>query len=1100
MVGRMEPTAVGVRLTSTVVAPLVRRLFRSDGPGAGLVGRPVRMAALVSFRGERRELGEGELRKLAETLVRRALPGGGRDGNGVRGGREAAVGDGEAGAVADALARSLAALGDLDLDDVQAVQLGPEALARRLRQTATRSGGAPARELSADAAYFHDALLDTACLHILHFFSQRSTFVARTLVEQSRRQAEQIARLDALIARTPLPAARDAAFERDYFTYTAKKHGKLTIYGADLADSPAEWPLDVAYLRLEAAPEHRPEHRPGAAPTAPDPYDAGYDPADAALLPEPAIPADQALATHERVLLRGAAGSGKTTLVQWLALSATRAGTAAEHGMDYLAGRVPFVLPLRTLTRHGERLPAPRDFLAATGSPLAGAQPDGWEHRVLAAGRGLLLVDGIDEVPRAERDRARRWLSDLVDAFPGNRWLVTSRPSAVGENWLAADGFTELTLAPMRPADLAGFIARWHAAVRTAGRTGAPAADDAQLTAYEQQLTAAVRHTSDLGRLATNPLMCGLMCALNRARRGHLPRGRKELYEAALSMLLTRRDRERDMAVPDLREEPQLQVLQRLAYWLIRNGRTELDRARAESIVAAALPAVPEVAALGDAGAVLEHFRDRSGLLREPGPGAVDFVHRTFQDYLGARAAVEEGDVGVLAAHAADDQWEDVIRMAVAQARPREREEILRELLAAARAREGVEGVRIRLLATACLDHAAELAPAVREAVERETAALIPPTTTLEARALGAAGPLVLDLLPGPEDVPDEIAQKTTVAASYVESDRAVAFLARYASHPSLAVRRQLAWAWHRFDTAQYADEVIARLDPDLLFFTVTSDAELRALRRLGSRPMVEVRGPLEPSCLREELSVSPLTELIIRGQPGLTDLDFLREQHELRYLRLTECDGLSNASALAGLPLRTLILDRVPGLADGVPELLASLPRLRHLSLSPFRRRPLDLAALPELPELTTLNLLTGHTSDLRPLARHANLMYLYLGWRHERSADDWPALAALRQLKGLRCRPDLLGVAPADAALPGVTFLGVVDDRPPGSTLDLSRFPRLFPQLDHLVLDLPLDGFRDLSPLAGLGSLHEVSLQPHMRNLHVGLPPHVEVTYLTD
>ncbi|WP_181790981.1 NACHT domain-containing protein, partial [Streptomyces phytophilus] len=567
---------------------------------------------------------------------------------------------------------------------------------------AAARGGAPVRELSADAAYFHDALLDTACLHILHFFSQRSTFVARTLVEQSRRQADQIARLDALIARNPLPAARDAAFERAYFAYVAKKHGKLTIYGVDLADSPAKWPLDVAYLRLEAAAEHHP-----AAPShEPLPYAdlgglAGSDP-----LPDPVLPADQALATYERVLLRGAAGSGKTTLVQWLALSATRADTGAEHTMDYLAGRVPFVLPLRTLTRHGQRLPAPRDFLPATGSPLAGAQPDGWEHRVLSARRGLLLVDGIDEVPRAERDRTRRWLSDLIDAYPGNRWLVTSRPSAVGEDWLAAEGFSELTLAPMRPADLARFIARWHAAVRT----GDPAADDAQLAAYEAQLTAAVRHTSDLGRLATNPLMCGLMCALNRARRGHLPRGRKELYEAALSMLLTRRDRERDMAVPDLRDEPQLQVLQRLAYWLIRNGRTELDRARAESIVAAALPAVPEVAALGDATAVLEHFRDRSGLLREPGPGAVDFVHRTFQDYLGARAAVEDGDIGVLAAHAADDQWEDVIRMAVAQGRPREREEILRELLAAAEAREGVEGVRIRLLAAACLEHAAELA------------------------------------------------------------------------------------------------------------------------------------------------------------------------------------------------------------------------------------------------------------------------------------------------------------------------------------------------------------------------------------------------------
>lgn len=160
--------------------------------------------------------------------------------------------------------------------------------------------------------------------------------------------------------------------------------------------------------------------------------------------------------------------------------------------------------------------------------------------------------------------------------------------------------------------------------------------------------SAAVRTKPDLGRLATNPLMCGLICALHRDRRGYLPHGRKDLYEAALSMLLSRRDRERDMAGPDLREEPQLDLLQRLAYWLIKNGRTEMDRSRAEDIIARALPSVPEAAALGEARVVFAHFLQRSGLLREPTPGTVDFVHRTFQDFLGARAAVEEGDFGLL--------------------------------------------------------------------------------------------------------------------------------------------------------------------------------------------------------------------------------------------------------------------------------------------------------------------------------------------------------------------------------------------------------------------------------------------------------------------
>ncbi|WP_369272653.1 hypothetical protein AB5J55_24095 [Streptomyces sp. R11] len=56
----MDPTVVGSRLASGLVAPLVKRLFVREGPGAGLVGKPVRLPALVSFRSEKRRLGERE--------------------------------------------------------------------------------------------------------------------------------------------------------------------------------------------------------------------------------------------------------------------------------------------------------------------------------------------------------------------------------------------------------------------------------------------------------------------------------------------------------------------------------------------------------------------------------------------------------------------------------------------------------------------------------------------------------------------------------------------------------------------------------------------------------------------------------------------------------------------------------------------------------------------------------------------------------------------------------------------------------------------------------------------------------------------------------
>lgn len=1020
---RMDPAVIGARLASGVAAPLIKKLFVREGPGAGLVDRPVRLSGLVSFKGEKRTLTEKDLTKLAGELVHQAL----RTG-------ERAIAADERQAVVDALSRTLHALGDLTLSDVEAVELGHGALARRLRVAADT----PDRDLSSDAAYFYDRLLDTTCLHILHFFTQRSTFVAATLVAQSRRQAELIARVDELIARNPLPGAEDVAFEQRYLAYVAKKHGKLTIFGIDLSNSPGRWPLDAAYMSLEAT------GRLAEPPSAPEEVTAEQWPDQMIPSPPKPRPADQALADHNRVLLRGEAGSGKTTLVQWLAVSA--AGRSPEARMTYLYDRVPYVLPLRALTLHGERLPAPADFLTAVGCPLAGTQPKGWESRVLAAGRALVLVDGIDEIPDTERSRTRDWLSDLIDAYPGNRWLVTSRPSAVREDWLAEQEFTELTLSPMNQSEVGAFIHRWHGAART----GVPEEDE-PLIAYENQLLEAVGAKPDLGRLATNPLMCGLICALHRDRRGFLPMGRKDLYSAALSMLLSRRDRERHMDVPELREEPQLQLLQRLAYWLIRNGRTVMDRSRAESIIADALPAVPEVAALGDAKAVHAHFLHRSGLLREPAPGAVDFIHRTFQDFLGARAAVDEGDFGVLAQHAADDQWEDVIRMAVAQARPRERVEIFRDLIARGdTSPDDRTRNRVHLLAAACLEHAAELAPEVRGEVERRMAELVPPRSVRDARELGAVGAMVLDLLPGPAGLSDEDAKHVAITATHVPSDAAIPFLARFARNPTFDVRRQLMWAWSRYDCRAYAEQVIAHLDDGEIHFTVRNDEQVAELLRLGIRPQqLDIRETVSPVAASRLLVATPPTYLLLGISPARLTDEALGALSRVTALRLWEISEPYRLSSLpAEMPLRSL------GIFE--TELVEDLPRIDRWS-------ELDWVIFGD---------------DTAPS-----------------SAAHWEALTRLPRLTQLTLPSGALASAPVGLTLPDVTvlILNVDDDWHAAS----SHLGRLLPGLTHLNLSLLLrQEPLDVTSLPALLPALTYVRAPELRTLGIAtLPSHIEV-----
>ncbi|MEU7639182.1 NACHT domain-containing protein [Streptomyces sp. NPDC039016] len=1061
----MDPSALGARLASGVVAPLVKKLFVQEGPGAGLVDAPVRLSALVSFKGERRTLTDKELRKLAAELVRRAVrsaaPG------------ERPVPEDEETAVADALAATLAGLGTLDMDDVQAVALGPTALAERLTAAVPHA----VRGLSQDATLLHQTLVDTACLHVVHFFSQRSTFVARTLVQQSRSLDALIARVDEFVERHPSPLTGDVTFERTYLSHLARKHGRLTIYGIDLHNSPDRWPLDAAYMSLQATGPSRAE----------SPFEE--------LPPRAPVPADQALTGRDRVLLRGVAGSGKSTLVQWLAVSCTK--PLGETGLPHLYGRVPFVLPLRTLTRTGAALPTPDRFLAAVACPVSGAQPDGWAHRVLTSGRALLLVDGLDEIPAPEREATRRWLRDLLDAFPGNLWLVTTRPSAVRDDWLTPDGFDELTLSSMSRAEVATFLARWHRAARH------DADDPALLDSYEQSLLASVRTKPDLGRLATNPLMCGLICALHRDRRGYLPHGRKELYDAALGMLLSRRDRERDMRGPDgveLADEPQIQLLQRLAYWLIRNGRTELDRDRAERLVADALPAVPVAASQGDAPTVFRHLLHRSGLLREPAPGTVDFVHRTFQDYLGAKAAVEEGDFGLLVQHAADSQWEDVIRMAVAHARPRERAEFLRELIAKGDGiKEPGARLRVHVLAMACLEHATELDPGVREEVNVRVREILPPRTHGESTLLAQVGPIVLELLPGPDGLENDEAQEVVATAAAIGSDAALECIKLFRSHPDFNVRNRLGTHWSAFEASRYAEEIIQHIGTDVTV-TVSSTTELRALKALGGRPRTTVNGSFPAQELRDGLHLAQLTHLTLTNNPEISDLAFLRDFPALKSLFLRDCPSVESL-----VPLRDLRLDSL-GISGDVsvvrtPRGLDGLTHLHSLSLL-VPPPPEGLNAFPLHAPLRFLTLGQRIRPDFARLAswplRNLQLQRL----TNEFTEEKWRTLASLPDLKffsfGLAEGETALRIAP-DQELPQVETLSLLNmGRRPAAEFGALLRTALpaFPGVRKLQLYGLIGGQVDLSPIAALPALRDLDLSYVAPSPGFAIPPHINLT----
>ncbi|HEX5497220.1 MAG TPA: NACHT domain-containing protein, partial [Mycobacteriales bacterium] len=371
-------------------------------------------------------------------------------------------------------------------------------------------------------------------------------------------------------------------------------------------------------------------------------------------------------------------------------------------------------------------LPRPERLLDAEQAvqTIAGLMPGNWVHRIQAAGRGLLLVDGVDELADRQRDKVRRWLGRMLGAFPDTRVVVTSRPLNTTARWLEREGFEPVTLDRMNPADVTAFVARWHDAAADGGSL--PCRPD-ELPGYQAALLRHLDANPHLRTLAANPLLAALVCALNLDRRAQLPRDRMGLYAAALELLLERRDVEREVPADrefplDLRQKTEL--LTGLAWWLTVNSHTEMSTDDAAREIGTRLRTLGEVGVTAED--ALRYLVERSGVLREPVVGRIDFAHRTFQEYLAAREAAGHGMVGLLTSHAHLDTWHQTVVMAAGTDSTAFRADLLTALLDRAE-RGGRHARRLRLLAAACLETAPSLPETVRARVESALDILIPP-------------------------------------------------------------------------------------------------------------------------------------------------------------------------------------------------------------------------------------------------------------------------------------------------------------------------------------------------------------------------------------
>ncbi|MEU9435832.1 NACHT domain-containing protein [Streptomyces sp. NPDC048252] len=743
----------------------------------------------------------------------------------------------------------------------------------------------------------------------------------------------------------------DQIFEDRYAESVHAEHGKIRIFGLDLSRSTGRGlNLDTAYLNLEAISN--------------DEETGVYS---------QQTRVDALLEGKRRVLLRGQAGSGKSTLIQWIATQSVSSGLKGD--LSNLNGNIPFVLRLRAMFRKENLRPKPSDFLQIGNIPISDDQPAGWADRVLRDGRALLLIDGMDEIPEENRDEARDWLGWILEHYPQVWALVTVRPSAVPRDWLADYGFRELALSPMDRADRRIFIEQWHRAATIEACSVVASSMELErikreLNDFEKGLLRNLEVSPQLAALTNSPLLCAMICALHRDRNGALPSGRMEIYRAALAMLLARRDQERQVDLR-LEEDEHRSILQEIAAWLVNEGLAEGSKGDAILQISRILPSLHRVSSTFSPESAYDHVVDRSGLITETSVETFEFIHRTFQDYLAAQEFKEARSFSMLARHASDEQWDDVIRMTVGHCDHRDRAELLQKIVAAGDAFTDEE-VRhqIHLLAGSCLPYASRLSEQVRDMVLERVSALLPTshTTTHEAGELATVGDDLISLFSTSEVKPWMLQ-----VLGRIRSDLAFDFLRGAAGTLDSGCLQFLGSIWDSFDVERYSAEILSRVDCAEVPFWIDSPAQVFELAKRG--PL----GQVTLDCIRGNQVLSAagsshlnIARLKVTNAQYLDNVNFIRSITGIDSLSFLGCRPIWDMSAVTEQDLRSLtIVDvRRNTLSIDIEELVASQDNLVHLGLGYVELLGLRPAPIfSRIKSLEVWNLQRG-TKDLARIA----------------------------------------------------------------------------------------------------------------------------------
>ncbi|GJL51498.1 MAG: hypothetical protein NPIRA01_27250 [Nitrospirales bacterium] len=385
------------------------------------------------------------------------------------------------------------------------------------------------------------------------------------------------------------------------------------------------------------------------------------------------------LTLHDQVAIIGGPGSGKSTILSYLAAGLVASATGEKLPTDappirFPEGKhalIPLIIPLRYF-RNYQRLcdvtPSEQLLTPDLGTlshfifwhlkkHFPGfSESEDFFARLLRGGGCLLMLDGLDEVvSREQKGIIRQQIEELYSDFPGNQILVTAREVGYRENAVFGEDVLRLDVQPLNNEQLSALVCKWCGQLYPG-----------EVEARSRELCDAIQHINslrahrDLLPLVNSPLLTTMVVSVKWGDT-ELPRERAKLYEACVKVILQAQYVREDEARKELVEwggpwEAQRNWLAKLAVEMHSGGRA--GAAVAEERVKEILGTELSEEVLTQ---LLVSVRLRGGLLEEKAE-LFQFLHLTFQEFLAARWLAKEREhaFSVLQPYVNDPWWREV--------------------------------------------------------------------------------------------------------------------------------------------------------------------------------------------------------------------------------------------------------------------------------------------------------------------------------------------------------------------------------------------------------------------------------------------------------